>query len=62
MLFNREPALWIGVISALIALGVGFGLKVTTEQVGLIMAAVTVVLAFVTRSQVTPTSSIKPAP
>lgn len=56
MFFKREPALWLGLVGALIAVGVGFGLKVTAEQVGLIMAGVSAVLAFITRSQVTPTS------
>lgn len=51
-LFGREPALIIGAIGALIALGVGFGLPVTPAQVGLIMAAVAAILAVVTRSQV----------
>lgn len=54
-MFGREPALWLGAISALIAVAVGFGLDVTPEQVGLILAGVTAVIAFITRSQVTPT-------
>lgn len=54
-MFGREPALIIGAIGALIALGVGFGLPVTSSQVGLILAAVTAVLTLITRSQVVPT-------
>jgi hypothetical protein len=54
-MFGREPALWLGLVSAVIALAVGFGLNVTPEQIGLIMAAVSAIIAFVTRSQVTPT-------
>lgn len=53
---NREPALILGLVGALIALAVGFGLNVTQEQVGLIMAAVVALLSFLTRSQVTPVS------
>lgn len=54
-MFGREPAVILGLVSALIALAVGFGLDITPEQVGLIMAAVTAIIGFVTRSQVTPT-------
>lgn len=53
-ILGREPVLWLGLISALISLGVGFGLKVTPEQLALIMAAVTAVLSFVARAAVTP--------
>jgi hypothetical protein len=50
-MFGREPALIIGAIQAIVALGIGFGLHVTPEQFGLIMAAVTALLAVLTRSQ-----------
>jgi hypothetical protein len=53
-MFGREPAVILGLVGAVIALGVGFGLNVTPEQTGLILAATSAVLAFVTRSQVTP--------
>lgn len=55
MLFNREPALIIGAIQAVLALAVGFGLPVTTIQMGLIMAAAAAVLAVITRQIVVPT-------
>lgn len=54
MIFNREPALILGVVNAIVALVVGFGLDLTAEQVGLISAATSAVLALVARSQVTP--------
>ena len=60
-MFGREPALIIGVVQAIVALAVGFGLDVTEEQVGLILAATAAVLAFVTRSQVTPTTKTPPS-
>lgn len=60
-MFGREPAVILSLVSALIAVGVGFGLDVTPEQVGLIMAAVSAVIGFVTRSQVTPTSEVPPS-
>lgn len=53
-MFGREPALWLGLVNVLLALGVGFGLNVTPEQVGLINAAVAALLAVITRSQVNP--------
>lgn len=53
-MLGREPVLWIALINSLIMLAIGFGLKLTTEQVTLIMAAVNAILAFVARSQVTP--------
>ena len=51
---NREPALIIGLVNALIALAVGFGLPVTSAQVGLINAAVAAILAVILRTQVSP--------
>ena len=53
-MFKREPAVWLGLIGALIALAVGFGLPVSQEQTALILAASSAVLGFVTRSQVSP--------
>ena len=43
-MFGREPALWMGAVGAVIALGIGFGLPVTPVQFGLIMAAVAAIL------------------
>ena len=57
--FKAEPAAWVAVISAAIAVGVGFGLPVTSEQVGLIMAFVNVTAGLFVRSQVTPTGTLK---
>jgi len=54
---KKEPALIIGFVGALIALGVSFGLPVTAEQVGFVMAFVSAALALVTRSLVTPVAS-----
>lgn len=53
-LWGREPALILGAVSAALAVAVGFGLPVTPEQVGLIMAAVTALVALAVRTQVTP--------
>lgn len=53
-LFNREPIRVTSFIRAVILLGVGFGLKVTPEQLALIMIAVEAGLALFTRTQVEP--------
>ncbi len=58
---RREPALVTALVSALIALGVSFGLNLSTDQVGTIMAVVAALLGFFVRSQVTPTKNIPPA-
>ena len=51
---RREPALVTGLVAATIALGISFGLELSKEQVGAIMAFVAAILAFVVRQQVTP--------
>lgn len=53
-IFGREPALILGLVQTLLALGIGFGLDLTGEQVALVLAASAAVLAVITRSQVTP--------
>lgn len=55
MLWKREPALFYGLVNTLLALVLAFGVKLSTEQTGAILAATSAVLALVTRSQVTPT-------
>ena len=52
---RREPALVSGLVTAVIALAVSFGLDLTEEQVGSILAVVAAVMALVVRQQVTPT-------
>lgn len=58
-LWGREPALLIGLANALLALAIGFGANITPEQVGLILAAATAVLAVVVRQNVTPTTGAR---
>lgn len=55
---RREPALALGLVSATIALLLSFGLHLTDEQVGAIMAVVVAVLSVVTRQAVTPNVSV----
>jgi hypothetical protein len=56
-LVQAEPALVAGVIQAVLGLALAFGLDLSNEQVGAIMAVVAAILALAVRSQVTPTPS-----
>jgi hypothetical protein len=56
MIFGREPAMILALVQAVIVLAVTFGLKLTTEQTGAILAVTALVLGVITRSRVTPTT------
>lgn len=58
-LWSREPTLILNAVSAGLALGIGFGLNVTTQQMALTMAFVTTVIALLNRSQVTSPASLE---
>ena len=53
-----EPTLILSVVSAGVALAMGFGLTITTQQMGLIMAFASAVLGVINRSQVTSPASL----
>jgi hypothetical protein len=53
---NREPVAIVAAVEAVLAVAIAFGLDVTAEQLGLIVAALTAVLALFVRSRVTPVS------
>jgi len=53
-IWDREPALILGAVNAVLALAIGFGLPVTVEQASLVNAAAAAVLSVIVRSQVTP--------
>jgi len=55
-IFNREPSLILGALQAILALVLAFGVDLSTEQVGAILAASAAVLAVVTRQAVSPVS------
>lgn len=59
MIFGREPAVIIGLVETVLALGIAFGLDLSGEQVGAIMAVTTAVLAVVIRQVVTPVAALK---
>lgn len=53
-LVRQQPVYCQGVIQAIIALAVSFGLGLTSGQIGSLTAATAAILAFVTQTQVTP--------
>ena len=53
-MFNREPALILAAVQALLAVAIGFGLDVSPEQLALILAGTAAVLGLITRSKVEP--------
>lgn len=55
-LWAKEPTLVVGLVSTIIALVVAFGIRLTADQVGAIMAVVSALGALAVRSQVTPTT------
>lgn len=54
MIFNREPALVLAAIAAVVSLAIGFGVDITTEQLALINAAAAAIVGLIVRSKVTP--------
>lgn len=64
--FDQEPAVWIGLLTAIIdAVTVFFPTKLTPEQkttlVGLVTVLVPIVLSFVVRQKVTPVVNLPAA-
>lgn len=51
---RTEPALVAGLVQAVLALLIAFGLDLTADQVATILAVTAAILALVVRSQVTP--------
>jgi hypothetical protein len=51
---RSEPALIIGLVQAVLALVLAFGVDLSEEQIGSILAITSVILAIVTRMLVTP--------
>ena len=49
-----EPTMILAVVQSIIALVISFGVGLTTEQVGAIMAASSAIIGLITRSRVVP--------
>ena len=56
-LWGREPAMILAVVQAALAFFVVFGLRLSAEQIGAVLALTAAVLGLLTRSQVTPVAS-----
>lgn len=60
MIWKREPALFLGVINAILALLIAFGVAdLSTGQTGAILAVSSAVFALITRQSVTPTAKLQ---
>ncbi len=55
---RKEPVAVAGTIQTVIALGILFGLDLSSDQVAGIMATVSAMLALIVRSKVSPTNSL----
>lgn len=55
---SREPVLTISLVQAFLAMLAGFGLDLTPEQMALVLTFTSTLLAFLTRTQVTPMSTL----
>lgn len=58
MIFGREPAMILAAIQAGLALAVGFGLNLSPEQFGLLMAFSATVAGLVVRRAVTANANL----
>jgi len=56
MIWKREPALFYAVVNSVIVLVVAFGLQLSADQIGAIVAVTSALLGLVARQQVTPTA------
>lgn len=57
-LWGREPAMVVAFVGAVITLLVAFGLNLTDQQIGAIIAVVTLLLGLITRSQVSSPATV----
>lgn len=58
-LWKNEPAGVIAAVQAIIALAIAFGLNLTSEQIGAIVAVITVIGGLLIRSQVASVAALK---
>jgi hypothetical protein len=58
MIFKREPALWLGLVNTILALLLSFGVDLTTEQIGTILAVTSALFALITRQVVTANANL----
>lgn len=61
-LWNREPALIVGAVQAILGLAMAFGLELSAEQVAAVLAASAGVLGLVVRRKVSPVVKVPTEP
>jgi len=61
-LWNREPALVVGFVQAVLGLAIVFGLDLSAEQVGGILVATASGLALIVRRKVSPVVTVPTEP
>ena len=59
-MWNREPALVAGLVQAILALAVAFGMDLSPEQVAAVVATSSAVLGVVVRRSVSPVHHSSP--
>jgi hypothetical protein len=59
-LLKKEPALILGFVQAVVAVGVSFGLQLSVDQVGALMALSAAALGLVVRHNVSPAVAVAP--
>jgi hypothetical protein len=57
LMWDREPAVIVGLVQAILVLAVSFGLDLSAEQVGSLVTFTSVALAFALRRNVSPIAS-----
>ncbi len=57
MLWKREPVAFLACVQTVLGVVLAFGVSLSQEQVGAIMAAAAAILGFVARTQVSPTQN-----
>ena len=53
-IWNREPVMIMALVQSAVALSISFGVGLSAEQVGAIMAFSAAIVGFITRTQVSP--------
>lgn len=61
-LWNREPALVVGFVQAVLGLALSFGLELTAEQTGGILVVVAAALSLLVRRKVSPVVKVPTEP
>ena len=61
-ILGREPVMWMALIQAGIAVAMGFGFDMTTQQMAVVLLFASALLGFIARTQVTPVEMMPTVP